>query len=208
MLLFNSLVFAAAVVPPKQGVVKGSQNRDPVPAAPDVPAALPVNPAYSTAPHPANTASANISQRPLQYPAPATLSSPQSSVDFNLPVITPVEPNPVHDLQRIVNNLKSSSRIWPEITNRSLKEMAVYYFISEYSDRGEKIRKPAGSYVDLIDGMAVQSPEMLDQPFDQILRVVAIIEYDLDNGQDKDLMAKQILGEEGAARNRIRLGIQ
>ena len=46
------------------------------------------------------------------------------------------------------------------------------------------------------------------RPFDQVLQFVAIIEYDFNNGQDKDEMAQKLLGEEGYLRNKRRLNLQ
>ncbi len=112
------------------------------------------------------------------------------------------------DLVRVVNSLKVSSVKWKELSKRQLKEMVVYYFISEYKDSGVVINKPASYYVDLIDQMAAQNPQLLDGAFDLVLKVVAVIEYDFNNGQDKDLMARRILGEEGFLKNKERLGIK
>ena len=42
-------------------------------------------------------------------------------------------------------------------------------------------------------------------PFEQLLQTVAVVEYDFDNGQDKDAMAKKVLGEQGYLKNKQRL---
>ncbi|MBP7162845.1 MAG: hypothetical protein KBB26_04860, partial [Candidatus Omnitrophica bacterium] len=63
-------------------------------------------------------------------------------------------------------------------------------------------------YVGLIDSMSRESPDMLTQPFDRVLQIVAIDEYDYENGQDKDMLAYQILGsKEAVIQNRQRLGL-
>ena len=60
----------------------------------------------------------------------------------------------------------------------------------------------------MIDGMALENPEMLAQPFVNILQVVAVLEYDFDNGENKDAMALKVLGsKEAVMKNRERLGL-
>ncbi|HTY45421.1 MAG TPA: hypothetical protein VMD52_05485 [Patescibacteria group bacterium] len=111
------------------------------------------------------------------------------------------------DLIRIINGMKTSSKGWLQIADPKKREMVVYYFITEDKDKGIKINKPALHYRGMIDGMAAQTPDMLNLPFEQVLQIVAILEYDFDNGQDKDAMARKILGEEEYQKNKKRLGL-
>ena len=53
--------------------------------------------------------------------------------------------------------------------------------------------------------MADGNGAMLKNPFKDILRLVAIMEYDFDNGQDKDEMARRILGEKVYQENKKRI---
>ena len=123
---------------------------------------------------------------------------------------TPAATKPAQndDLVRFINSLKKTTDMWPMVSSRSSKEMAVYYFIDELKAVGIVIKKPAGYYAAIIDEMVQQSPEFLSRPFDQVLQTVAIVEYDLDNGQDKDMLAKKVLGEDGYLRNKERLKIK
>lgn len=110
--------------------------------------------------------------------------------------------------QQLIAALKTSAKSWPLIIDRPVKVMVVNYFIKEFAQKGITISKPASHYVSLIDGMAQQTPEMLNRPFSQVLEVVAIIEYDFGNGQNKDAMALKVLGSRQAVEaDRKRLGL-
>lgn len=112
------------------------------------------------------------------------------------------------DFTDVIQDLLKTSRAWTLMVDAEAKETVVEYFLKDFRGKGVEVRKPAWYYVNLIDAMAQDSPEMLAQPFDRVLQVVAIIEYDFDNGQDKDTLAYQILGSKQAViQNRQRLGL-
>ncbi len=142
----------------------------------------------------------NITIPNVDFSAGRMLPMPQQAVP-------PAGTDASEDLIRIINGMRTSSKGWLQIADPGKREMVVYYFISENRDRGIKIDKPARYYTGMIDGMAAQTPVMLDLPFEQVLQIVAILEYDFDNGQDKDAMARRILGEEEYQKNKKRLGL-
>ncbi len=155
-------------------------------------------------------------QQPVA-PGAAPLNIPQQSPGIlqqfpasqGIPPPTPEpRPAPPDDFTMIIANLKNTSEAWPHISNAKTKELVVHYFISEFKDRGIRIGREPSHYVGFIDDMAAQNAPMLSRPFDQVLQFVAIIEYDFNNGQDKDEMAQQLLGEEGYLRNKRRLNLQ
>ena len=45
---------------------------------------------------------------------------------------------------------------------------------------------------------------MLDRPFGELLQIAAIVDYDFDNGMDKDELARKVLGEAGFEANKKR----
>lgn len=112
------------------------------------------------------------------------------------------------DVSEFISALKVSSTQWKSISNPRTKHLVVSHFISRYRKDGIVIEKPASHYVAMIDSMADQRPDFLSNPFDELLETMAIVEYDFNNGQDKDMMARKVLGEEGYIRNKERLGIQ
>ena len=46
----------------------------------------------------------------------------------------------------------------------------------------------------MIDQMADENPHMLERPFGELLQMLAIMDYDFDNGMDKDMLAKTCFG--------------
>jgi hypothetical protein len=115
----------------------------------------------------------------------------------------------VAEFDEVISSLNQTSQAWPLMIDFEAKEAVVNYYISQYRQEGGHIQKPARHYVELLDSMTSVEPKMLEQPFSNVLRIVAILEYDFDNGQNKDAMAERVLGNpEAVEKNRLRLGIQ
>ena len=108
-------------------------------------------------------------------------------------------------LDQIAAALQSSSKAWELIISRQDKQIVVQAFVDRYSQQGVIIQKSAGYYANFIDEMARNSPEMLAMPFDRVLQVVAVMEYDFENGQNKDELAQKILGPSFYQKNKQRL---
>ncbi len=108
-------------------------------------------------------------------------------------------------LDQIMEALQSSGKSWGLIISRKDKEIVVQEFIKQYAKEGIVIRKPAVYYANFIDEMVKGSPEMLELPFERVLQVVAVMEYDFENGQNKDLLAQKILGPQVYEKNKKRL---
>lgn len=112
-------------------------------------------------------------------------------------------------LDEVLVSLETSSRAWPLIIDNEAKQEVVNYFIKKYRRERVVISKTSEHYVRLIDGMSQTSPEMLAQPFEQVFKIVATLEYDFDNGQDRDTQALKVLGSRGAVlQNKARIGIE
>ncbi|MDP2653580.1 MAG: hypothetical protein Q8Q08_06045 [Candidatus Omnitrophota bacterium] len=113
------------------------------------------------------------------------------------------------DLAMLFQEFDKSSEMWPMITDMRIKMLVVARYVDLYRQFNVEIRKPAIYYVNLINAMSRNNPEMLRQPFDQLLRVVAIVEYDYDSGENKDALARTILTDETAFRaNKRRVGMK
>ncbi len=106
----------------------------------------------------------------------------------------------------IFKQLDTSSQIWMRIDDSGIKALIVQKYIDYYRNKGVSIHNAAQHYVDMIDSVSKDSPSLLDNPFGNVLKFMAIIEYDFNNGQDKDQMAKSILGEKMFVENRKRFG--
>ncbi|MCK5214649.1 MAG: hypothetical protein KAR05_04790 [Candidatus Omnitrophica bacterium] len=110
------------------------------------------------------------------------------------------------NLDQLVAALDRSSNPWELVIDDEAKEAVVYFYINRYRQEGVRINKGPFFYVKLIDTMAREQPDMLTQPFAVVLKILSIIEYDFDNGQSKDFLARQVLGEQGYRENKKRLG--
>ncbi len=121
------------------------------------------------------------------------------------------DPSDVKDivgLDSLLAALDKSSRPWQLIIDYEAKEEVVRQYIGLYRRNGAVISKDPVLYVPMIDEMFSSSPSMMDRPFADVIRMLAVLEYDFDNGQNKDYLALQILGSKDAVmQNRHRLGM-
>ena len=113
----------------------------------------------------------------------------------------------VVDINQLWQQLQVSSVVWPQIIDLTPKIMIVERFIQLFSQQGVTITKSAMFYVSRIDELIAKNSALLVSPFKDILMIAAISEYDFNNGQDKDALARQVLGEQAYWENRARLGI-
>lgn len=90
--------------------------------------------------------------------------------------------------------------------DRRPKEETVRKYIDFFRQQNVIVRKSPGHYVDLIDQMSARNSDMLQRPFEDVFRLLTIMEYDFDNGEDPDALARQVLGEQVYQQNRQRLG--
>lgn len=112
----------------------------------------------------------------------------------------------VVDMGTLWVDLEITSEAWPLIIDMKAKEIIVAKFIEDYRIKGIEIKKDPYHYAKLIDAMSFDKPEMLKNPFDRLLQIVAIVEYDFNNGANPDMMAQQVLGDQGYLQNKKRLG--
>jgi hypothetical protein len=110
------------------------------------------------------------------------------------------------DLAQIWSELQVSSEIWPMVTSLDIKKAIIGEYIKFYYQRGIKIKKSSESYLTLINEVVAGNPTLLENPFADVIRFVAVLEYDFDNGTDRDEMAKKVLGEKLYQDNRHRFG--
>jgi len=148
----------------------------------------------------------------VQPVTPKTIVSAPSPVSAAKPVQVPKPVSPqtssAPDIAKAVQQMKVTSTNWGRIQSQETKTAITGYFIAEYKRRGVMIKNTPEYYTGAIDEMTRQNPDFLAQPFDKLLRFVSVIDYDYDNGQNKDQMALQFLGPDGYKRNRQRLGLE
>jgi len=144
------------------------------------------------------------------YRPPTVLksSSPSGSkvISAKPEIIKDKPPAVEQELVRILSYLQNSSEIWTQISDTRIKMLIVSRYIDLYRRQGVVIRKPVIYYTQLIDSMSSGNSTLLHQPFARVLEVAAILEYDFNNGQNKDALALKILGSrEAVMKNRERL---
>jgi len=113
----------------------------------------------------------------------------------------------VSDMTEILESLKYTSRVWPLIADMEPKIFIVVHYMKLFQENGITVTKSAPFYASTVDSMIQQNPAIINQPFINILQTAAIIEYDFDNGQDKDKMAQEILDHDAYIENRRRHGL-
>jgi hypothetical protein len=116
------------------------------------------------------------------------------------------EPAEISNMESIWKDMETSSEIWPQIIDPEPKELTIQRYIESYQAKGIMIRKPAQHYIAIIDSMMNANPNLSKTPFKDVLKLAAIVEYDFDNGQDKDQLIVRILGQQGYESNKKRLG--
>ena len=94
----------------------------------------------------------------------------------------------------LINRFDQSSELWPQIQDQRAKALILSRYIDLYQQFDIVIEKSPLHYANLIDSMARKNPGMLTQPLDQLLRVVAILEYDYNNGENKGRIGQKYFG--------------
>lgn len=138
------------------------------------------------------------------------VSGLEGRVTQNILVSEPIDESQVKDIVNIEDlwkTFETTSENWPLIMETQAKVLTVDRAIYQYKEKGVTISNPPLHYVQMIDGASEQNPALLNQPFENLLQFMAIIEYDFDNGTDRDQLAKELLGEQGWKSNRKRLGL-
>jgi hypothetical protein len=108
------------------------------------------------------------------------------------------------DLVEVWKKLDKKSFIWNAMEDQQAKLLTVSEYIGRFQKEGVKISAPPDHYVQMIDQVAKSNPQMLQRPFGEVLQIMAIVDYDFDNGMDKDALAKAVLGEAGYEQNKKR----
>lgn len=137
--------------------------------------------------------------------APTSPTTPAASQQQQaLPQTGSAEVKDVVDLSEVWKKLDTRSTVWTLLIDDQAKALTVSEYINRFHRQGVKINEPPEHYVQMIDQIITQNPEMLDRPFGELVQIVAIVDYDFDNGMDKDALARKVLGEQGFEANKQR----
>lgn len=116
------------------------------------------------------------------------------------------EPDEIVDIQDIWKELETSSEAWPMMMDMAPKVATIEKYKDFYKQQGVEITKSPEHYIEFIDGLIMQNPTFLQNRFEDLFRLAAIMEYDFDNGVDKNELARRVLGDQIYEQNRKRLG--
>lgn len=108
-------------------------------------------------------------------------------------------------LMELWDALDRSARPWAQIVDREIKLLTVSEFIDRFRKSGIRISHSPGEYVGKIDSVAANNADMLNSPFGNLLSYVAIVDYDFENGHNKDELARQVLGDANFWTNKRRV---
>ena len=100
------------------------------------------------------------------------------------------------DIADLWRAMEKSAQSWQKIVDREIKILTVAEHMDRFSRAGIKIKKAPGHYADMIDSIAQNDPLFLSAPFVNVLSYAAIMESDFDNGQDREELARRVLGEQ------------
>jgi hypothetical protein len=112
----------------------------------------------------------------------------------------------VVDIAEVWRKLDTDSRPWTLLVDEQAKVATVSEYVDRFLKTGIRIQGSPNQYVQLIDQMAVENPALLTNPFKNIMQLVAVMQYDFDNGMDKDTLARTMLGQQMYEANKRRLG--
>ena len=108
------------------------------------------------------------------------------------------------DLSEVWKKLDQKSTVWTLLMDDQAKVLTVSEYMDRFHKEGVTISAPPLHYVQEIDQIVAANPAMLQRPFGELLQIVAIIDYDFDNGMDKDALARKVLGDAGFEVNKRR----
>ena len=134
-------------------------------------------------------------------------SSPTVNQNQQQPASLPMNSTAVKDeadLTEVWKKLDVKSTVWTLLIDDQAKVLTVSEYIDRFQKQGVKISHPPMHYVQMIDQIIQTNPQMLNRPFSELIQIVAIVDYDFDNGMDKDDLARKVLGEEGYEANKKR----
>jgi len=149
-----------------------------------------IRPAVKT--KPAQVLVSDASGKKVWRPSGSSISAPELTME--------------QSLSQLLGLFDQSSEMWLRLDDVRYKILVVSRYVDLYSRDGVTIKKPSMEYVTRINEMAAADPRLLTRPFKDVLKLVAILEYDFANGQNPDALTRKILDEKTFQKNKQRLG--
>ena len=106
---------------------------------------------------------------------------------------------------QMMERLTSNLEIWKDL-NPDQKKEAVQASIALYKSReNTAILNTPEFYAKKIDETITGNSSVMNMSLLNVIKILAVMEYDFYNGQSKEELAKQVLGEKTYQSNRMRL---
>ncbi len=112
----------------------------------------------------------------------------------------------VADIADVWQKLDEDSRAWTLLIDNEARFLTIKEYVNRFAKEGVQIHKSPTYYAPMIDSMFVQNPDLLRRPFKEVVQIASIMDYDFDNGTDRDQLARKLLGDSGYRTNKQRLG--
>ncbi len=104
----------------------------------------------------------------------------------------------------VITKTFTNSEIWSSL-GAAEKKRVVKTVVDLFKARDNSaVLNPPEFYVERLDVNLVQDPAMNRLPVPNLIKIFAVMEYDFYNGQNKDELARQVLGEKLYEQNRTR----
>src|SRR3989338_4955075 len=86
----------------------------------------------------------------------------------------------------VFDMLDDNSEVWMKIVQANDKLYVVKRYIERYRKNRVYIRYKPQLYVMAIDDLLKRNPQYIQKPFEHVLMIMAVMQYDFDNGEDQD----------------------
>ena len=104
----------------------------------------------------------------------------------------------------MMTQLSQNLTLWEKL-NAAEKKQAIEAVIGLYKNRDNVAILNSGDfYATKIDETIRANPPVINMDIMTMIRILAVMEYDFYNGQNKDELAKKLLGEKGFSENQVR----
>ena len=100
-----------------------------------------------------------------------------------------------NELVRNLHNFKANLLGWDKLERQ--KKFDILEYVINYIKKEQHVRitKSPTFYLDLIDAELAANPDMQNLPIERVVTILAVMEYDFDNGRDKpEDIALKVLG--------------
>ncbi len=99
-------------------------------------------------------------------------------------------------LPQMMNVLSQNLILWPSLSAENKKQAVEAAKLFYRDTQNTAILRSADFYTKQIDEGLSSNPAMRNADIMTVLRMMAVAEYDFYNGQNKDALAKEVLGEQ------------